>query len=93
MAALGVTAQDVRNAFRAEHVQMPGGFLVSGPDENLIKLDLEFHSPEALGEMVVRYADGAPIRLRDMGTVEDGARGRPRGAAFRRQARPSASAS
>ena len=72
MAALGVTAQDVRNAFRSEHVQLPGGFLVSGPGENLIKLDLEYHSPEALGEMIVRYADGAPVRLRDLGTVEDG---------------------
>jgi HAE1 family hydrophobic/amphiphilic exporter-1 len=72
MAALGVTAQDVRNAFRTEHVQLPGGFLVSGPGESLIKLDLEYHSPEALGEMIVRYADGAPVRLRDLGRVEDG---------------------
>jgi len=72
MAGLGVTAQDVRNAFRAEHVQLPGGFLVSGPNENLIKLDLEFHSPEELGEMIVRYVDGAPVRLRDVGNVEDG---------------------
>ena len=86
MAALGVTAQDIRNAFRAEHVQMPGGFLVSGPNENLIKLDLEFHSPEALGEMIVRYADGSPIRLRDVGKVEDAPRGRPRGAALQRRA-------
>ncbi len=72
MAGLGVTAQDVRNAFRAEHVQLPGGFLVSGPGESLIKLDLEYHSPEALGEMIVRYADGAPVRLRDVASVEDG---------------------
>jgi HAE1 family hydrophobic/amphiphilic exporter-1 len=72
MAGLGVTAQDVRNAFRNEHVQLPGGFLVSGPSENLIRLDLEFHSPEALAEMIVRYADGAPVRLRDIGNVEDG---------------------
>jgi HAE1 family hydrophobic/amphiphilic exporter-1 len=71
MAALGVTAQDIRDAFRTEHVQLPGGFLVSGTNENLIKLDLEFHSPEALGEMVVRYVDGAPIRLRDIGRIED----------------------
>jgi HAE1 family hydrophobic/amphiphilic exporter-1 len=71
MAALGVTAQDIRTAFRNEHVQMPGGFLVSGQGENLIKLDLEFHSPAALGEMIVRYADGAPVRLRDVATVED----------------------
>ena len=72
MAGLGVTPQDVRNAFRSEHVQLPGGFLVSGPGENLIRLDLEFHSPDALAEMIVRYADGAPVRLRDIGTVEDG---------------------
>ncbi len=72
MAALGVTAQDVRNAFRTEHVQLPGGFLESGPNESLIKLDLEYHSPEALGEMIVRYAEGAPVRLRDLGTVVDG---------------------
>jgi HAE1 family hydrophobic/amphiphilic exporter-1 len=72
MAGLGVTAQDVRNAFRNEHVQLPGGFLVSGPSENLIRLDLEFHSPEALAGMIVRYADGAPVRLRDVGVVEDG---------------------
>jgi HAE1 family hydrophobic/amphiphilic exporter-1 len=71
MAALGVTAQDIRDAFRTEHVQLPGGFLVSGPNENLIKLDLEFHSPEALEQLIVRYADGAPIRLRDIGRVED----------------------
>jgi hydrophobic/amphiphilic exporter-1 (mainly G- bacteria), HAE1 family len=72
MAGLGVTAQDVRDAFRTEHVQLPGGFLVSGTGERLIKLDLEYHSPEALGEMIVRYGDGAPVRLRDIGSVVDG---------------------
>lgn len=72
MAAFGVTAQDVRDAFRNEHVQLPGGFLVSGPGENLIKLDLEFHDPAELAEMIVRYADGSPVRLRDISEVEDG---------------------
>ena len=72
MAGLGVTAQDVRDAFRTEHVQLPGGFLVSGTGERLIKLDLEYHSPEALGELIVRYEDGAPVRLRDVGDIEDG---------------------
>ncbi len=72
MAGLGVTAQDVREAFRTEHVQLPGGFLVSGTGERLIKLDLEYHSPEGLGELIVRYGDGAPVRLRDIGDIEDG---------------------
>jgi hypothetical protein len=65
-------AQDVRDAFRTEHLQLPGGFLVSGTGERLIKLDLEYHSPEALAELIVRYGDGAPVRLRDIGDVEDG---------------------
>jgi HAE1 family hydrophobic/amphiphilic exporter-1 len=72
MAALGVTAQDIRTAFRNEHLQLPGGFLVSGANESLIKLDLEYHSPESLGQMVVRYADGAPIRLGDLSRIVDG---------------------
>ncbi|TVQ34551.1 MAG: efflux RND transporter permease subunit [Wenzhouxiangella sp.] len=72
MAAFGVTAQDIREAFATEHVQFPGGFLVAGPTEMLIKLDLEFHSIEALEEMIVRYVDGAPVRLADVATVVDG---------------------
>lgn len=72
MASLGVTAQDVRAAFAAEHLQLPGGFLVSGSTEQLVKLDLEFHSPEELEEMVVRHVDGAPIRLDDFAEVVDG---------------------
>lgn len=72
MAANEVTAQDIRQAFASEHAQFPGGFLVGGSTELLVKLDLEFHSPEALGNMIVRYKDGAPITLNDIGEVEDG---------------------
>jgi len=72
MAAMGVSPSDIRSAFAAEHVQLPGGFLVSGTTESLIKLDLEFHSPEALAEMIVRYVDGAPVRLKDFSEVVDG---------------------
>ncbi len=72
MAAFGVTAQDVRQAFATEHVQFPGGFLVAGAREMLIKIDLEFHDPEELETMVVRYVDGAPVRLGDVGEVVDG---------------------
>lgn len=72
MTAAQVTAQDIRQAFATEHAQFPGGFLVGGTTELLVKLDLEFHSPEALSEMIVRYQDGAPIRLNDISDVEDG---------------------
>ena len=72
MNAYGVTTQDVIRAFQAEHVQMPGGFLVGDATEYLIKLDLEFHKPADLERLVVSYRAGAPVRLRDIARVEDG---------------------
>lgn len=71
MTALGVTAQDLRNAFAREHIQAPGGYLVSAQEEHLIKLDMEFHSPSELEGMIVRYQDGAAVRLADIADVED----------------------
>ncbi|HLS05427.1 MAG TPA: efflux RND transporter permease subunit [Wenzhouxiangella sp.] len=72
MAALGITAGDIRHAFDTEHVQFPGGFLVSGQTESQIKLDLEYHSPEDLAGMVVGYSEGAPVHLEDIAEVVDG---------------------
>jgi len=72
MAANEVTAQDIQQAFATEHAQFPGGFLVRGSTELLVKLDLEFHTPEELSQMIVRYVDGAPVRLSDVSDVEDG---------------------
>jgi HAE1 family hydrophobic/amphiphilic exporter-1 len=72
MAALGVTAQDINEAFAREHVQLAGGFVVGEKTENLVKLDLEFHSTDALGEMVIGWKAAAPIRLRDVAEVIDG---------------------
>ncbi len=71
MAAFQVTSQDLTDAFNREHVQLPGGFLVGGATENLIKLDLEFHRLDDLEKMVVAYRDGAPVRLRDVAEIED----------------------
>lgn len=72
MAGQGITIQDVTRAFDAEHVRLPGGFLVGGKHEDLIKLDLEFHSAPELEKLIVAYRGGAPIRLADIATVEDG---------------------
>ena len=72
MAALHVTTQDIINAFRDEHVQVPGGFLVSDKTESLLKFDFESHTLDELRHMIVVYRDNAPIRLQDVATIEDG---------------------
>lgn len=72
MAALQVTVKDIIEAFDKEHVQVPGGFLVGEKTENLIKLDVEFHSLSELRDMIVAYHDTAPVRLDDVADIEDG---------------------
>lgn len=71
MAAYKLTANDLIAAFGREHVQLPGGFLVSNQAEKLLKLDLEFHNIKDLGEMVIVARAGAPIRLKDVANIED----------------------
>ena len=72
MAAYKLTANDLITAFNREHVQLPGGFLVSSQAEQLLKLDLEFHKITDLANMVIVDKAGAPIRLKDVATLEDG---------------------
>lgn len=72
MAALHVTTQDIINAFRDEHVQVPGGFLVSDKTESLLKLDFESHSLNELQHMIITYRENAPVRLQDVASIEDG---------------------
>ncbi|HSC96046.1 MAG TPA: efflux RND transporter permease subunit, partial [Burkholderiales bacterium] len=72
MAAFGIAAQDITDAFGREHMQLAGGFLVGRSTEHLLKLDLEFHKLDDLAAMIVGYKDGAPVRLRDIAAIEDG---------------------
>ncbi len=72
MKQLGITVPDVVRMFNREHLRLPGGFLISHGKEELLELDLEYHSPEELGEMIVSYVGGAPQRLNDFAEIEDG---------------------
>jgi hydrophobic/amphiphilic exporter-1 (mainly G- bacteria), HAE1 family len=72
MAAYKLTASDLTAAFNREHVQLPGGFLVSQQAEQLLKLDLEFHTIKDLNNLVILSKTGVAIRLKDIATIEDG---------------------
>jgi HAE1 family hydrophobic/amphiphilic exporter-1 len=72
MAAFGIAANDVLGAFATEHLRLQGGFLVGGEQEELVKLDIEYHDPRELEALIVAYPEGAPIRLGDIAEIEDG---------------------
>lgn len=72
MAAFNVTTSEILAAIRNEHFMMPGGFLVSGDTEHMVKLDMEYHDTRELENLVVAYRDGAPLKLGLMAELEDG---------------------
>ncbi|MBI2421246.1 MAG: efflux RND transporter permease subunit [Candidatus Hydrogenedentes bacterium] len=67
-----LSVQDVMNAVRMEHVELPGGRVETGPTEFVVRTKAEFQSVEEIADMVVAYREGSPIRIRDIGRVEDG---------------------
>jgi len=71
--ARGLSSGDVVAALGREHVEVPGGVVESGRMEYSVKTDAEFRTLEALESLVVAYEGEAPVLLRDVARVEDGA--------------------
>ncbi len=69
----GLSATDVIGSLRREHVELPAGWIESGRVEYAVKTFAEFRTLEALEGLVVAVVDGAPVHLRDVARVEDGA--------------------
>lgn len=67
-----LSVQDVINALRTEHIEVPGGRVETGPRELIVKTKAEFTSAEQIENMIVAYRNDAAIRIRDIGRAEDG---------------------
>jgi HAE1 family hydrophobic/amphiphilic exporter-1 len=70
--ARGLAAGDVIAALRREHVEVPGGQVISQRIEYSVKTDAEFRTREALEGLVVAEVNHAPVLLRNVARVEDG---------------------
>lgn len=70
--ARGLAANDVLDALRREHVEVPGGIVEGAHVEWSVRTEAEFRSIAALEDMVVAQRGEASVRLRDVARVEDG---------------------
>jgi hydrophobe/amphiphile efflux-1 (HAE1) family protein len=70
--ARNLAATDVLEALRREHLEIPGGLVESREIEYSVKTDAEYATLDGLSQLVVAYADGAPVMLRDVARIEDG---------------------
>ncbi len=73
LTAHNLSVTDVRNAVQRENVEAPGGHLIRGSQELGLRTLGRVDSASQFAEIIVATRGGAPIRVRDVGRVEDGA--------------------
>ena len=74
MRAYGITAQDVIDAIRREHAEIPGGRLDTAGlrAEFAVKTKGEVEAVSEFGDIVIAFRETGPTRMRDVARVEDG---------------------
>jgi len=72
LAAYEIGVDEVIEAIRRQHIEIPGGKLESREREFLIRTMGEFETAEAFNDLIVAYRKGTPIRLSLLGYVEAG---------------------
>ena len=73
MRALAIGVNEVANALRSGNGNSPAGSIVEPTSERTIQVQGRIDTPQALLDMVVARRGGAPILLRDVATVFEGA--------------------
>ena len=72
LAAYRIGVDEVIDAIRRQHIEIPGGKIESRDKEFLIRTMGEFKTPEAFNDLIIAYRDGTPIRLSLLGYAEAG---------------------
>ncbi len=72
LAAYKLPITVVRDALRAQNADVPGGNVDGGAREMPIRTMGRIEDPGAFENLVIATVDGAPVRIRDIGSAEDG---------------------
>lgn len=73
MRAYSISAEDVIDTLEKENVEFPGGRVESANRELVVKTRGEIQRVEDFRGLVITYRNRAPIRIRDVAYVENGA--------------------
>ncbi len=72
LATYNIGVDQVLQAVRSQHVDIPGGKVESPDKEFLIRTMGEFPTETAFNDLIVTYRDGTPIRIKNIGYAEAG---------------------
>ena len=72
LAAYQISISQIRQAIARQNADVPGGNVTTGKEELTLRTLGRFTDPRQFNDLVVANVNGAPVRLRDVGRVEDG---------------------
>ncbi|MDE7168692.1 MAG: efflux RND transporter permease subunit, partial [Mucispirillum sp.] len=71
MQSYSLTINDLSNAIRGEHINIPGGSMDIGQGKYLIRIPGEYTNIYDMENIVVTVRDKQPVYLRDVAVIED----------------------
>lgn len=72
LAAYQIPITAIRQALERQNTDVPGGNVNTGHEELVLRTLGRYRDARAFDDLVIANINGAPIRLRDVGRVEDG---------------------
>ena len=72
LAAYQLPISAIQDALDRQNADVPGGNVTTGKEELTLRTLGRFTDPRQFDDLVVANVNGAPVRLRDVGRVEDG---------------------
>src|SRR5215203_2842305 len=72
LAAYQISISQIRQALERQNADVPGGNVTTGKEELTLRTLGRFTDPRQFDELVIANVNGAPVKLRDVGRVEDG---------------------
>ena len=71
LSAFGLSIQQVKDALLRQNVEIPGGRLTAGGNEEGLRTLGRIESVAAFEDLIVADAKGSPVRARDVATIRD----------------------
>ena len=72
LAAYKIPITHVRDALQRQNADVPGGNVETGKRELVLRTLGRYTEPREMEDLVVANINGAPVKIRDIGRVEDG---------------------
>lgn len=73
LAAYKLTTQDAEDAIRRSNLEVPAGRIESTEREFSVTSETDLRRPVQFSDIIIKNANGFPVRIRDVGRVEEGA--------------------